>query len=150
MRKKGNTRLALGSLLSDHHRHSPLGKTNGVRSRTSRCRCDTDSQTSGYLGLLSRLARSRDSEPCPKRHRHTRTLWSSIRGKQIAFELRLDPDVQINGVKGEIRQVISNLLVNALEAMETEDEALPFSRRSSNLGVYLRVLSQGSRSFSLP
>jgi signal transduction histidine kinase len=40
--------------------------------------------------------------------------------KKIAIELRLDGTVQISGVKGEIRQVISNLLMNALEAMESE------------------------------
>ena len=38
--------------------------------------------------------------------------------KRIAIEVRLDKNVLINGIKGEIRQVISNLLMNALEAME--------------------------------
>lgn len=40
--------------------------------------------------------------------------------KKIAIELQLDEKVQINGIKGEIRQVISNLLMNALEAIETD------------------------------
>lgn len=40
--------------------------------------------------------------------------------KQIAIELRLDEKVRINGIKGEIRQVISNLLTNALEATEPD------------------------------
>jgi two-component system NtrC family sensor kinase len=40
--------------------------------------------------------------------------------KKIVIDLRLDGAVQISGVKGEIRQVISNLLMNALEAMESE------------------------------
>ena len=40
--------------------------------------------------------------------------------KQVAIELRLDETLKITGVKGEIRQVISNLLTNALEAMEPE------------------------------
>lgn len=38
--------------------------------------------------------------------------------KKIAVELHLDEKIQISGVKGEIRQVISNLLLNALEAIE--------------------------------
>lgn len=44
--------------------------------------------------------------------------------KRIAIELRLSDEVNIVGVKGEIRQVISNLLINALEAMEPEDKML--------------------------
>lgn len=37
--------------------------------------------------------------------------------KKISIELHLDHKVQINGIKGEIRQVLSNLLINAFEAM---------------------------------
>jgi signal transduction histidine kinase len=37
--------------------------------------------------------------------------------KNIAIELRLDENVHVNAIKGEIRQVISNLLINAYEAM---------------------------------
>jgi len=40
--------------------------------------------------------------------------------KKILVEIRLDETVRINGIKGEIRQVISNLLMNALEAMESD------------------------------
>jgi signal transduction histidine kinase/CheY-like chemotaxis protein len=53
--------------------------------------------------------------------------------KKIAIELRLDENVCINGIKGEIRQVISNLLINALEAMESEGK------------MDLRVFAQGDR-----
>lgn len=52
----------------------------------------------------------------------TDTLQLYIRqftDKTIAIELKLDEKVQIKGVKGEIRQVIANLLTNALEATET-------------------------------
>ncbi|HEV2576308.1 MAG TPA: ATP-binding protein [Acidobacteriaceae bacterium] len=40
--------------------------------------------------------------------------------KRIAIELKLDEKVQIKGVKGEIRQVVANLLTNAVEAMEPD------------------------------
>lgn len=40
--------------------------------------------------------------------------------KKITVELRLDEKVCIHGIKGDIHQVISNLLLNALEATETE------------------------------
>ena len=36
--------------------------------------------------------------------------------KQIVIELKLEEDVNIDAIKGEIRQVISNLMINALEA----------------------------------
>jgi two-component system, NtrC family, sensor kinase len=38
--------------------------------------------------------------------------------KQISVELNLEESLNIRGIRGEIRQVISNLLVNALESME--------------------------------
>lgn len=38
--------------------------------------------------------------------------------KEIATEFQLDEGVHIAAIKGEIRQVISNLFINALEAME--------------------------------
>lgn len=43
-----------------------------------------------------------------------------FKDKRIGIELKLDDKVQIKGVKGEIRQVIANLLTNALEAMEPD------------------------------
>lgn len=38
----------------------------------------------------------------------------------IVFDLDLKDDLMVRGIKGEIRQVISNLVVNASEAMEAE------------------------------
>jgi two-component system, NtrC family, sensor kinase len=45
---------------------------------------------------------------------------SRFANKRIDIQLKLDEDVHIHGVKGEIRQVISNLLINAVEAMESQ------------------------------
>jgi two-component system NtrC family sensor kinase len=66
--------------------------------------------------------------------------------KQIEVETKLAPDLFIHAIRGEIRQVISNLLVNALDAMEkrgtltvtTEQEDSQVTIRVSDNGLGIR------------
>jgi PAS domain S-box-containing protein len=39
-----------------------------------------------------------------------------LENKSIAFDKRIDPDVRIFGVRGELNQVLSNLMANAIDA----------------------------------
>jgi two-component system, NtrC family, sensor kinase len=55
--------------------------------------------------------------------------------QQILFRLTLAPDLAIRGIKGEIRQVVSNLVVNAMEAAGPEGVITISTRRENDRAV---------------
>jgi len=70
--------------------------------------------------------------------------WKRFAAKSIRIERDFGTDISLTAVKGEIRQVISNLLVNALEAMPIEG-MLRLETRAADAGhVLLRVIDNGS------
>ena len=61
--------------------------------------------------------------------RDTLELYTTrLNTRQVDLTLELEDGVTIRGIKGEIRQVISNLLVNALEAMEQKGKMMICTR----------------------
>lgn len=69
--------------------------------------------------------------------------WKRFDAKKIRIERGFAKSVSLKAVKGEIRQVISNLLVNALEAMPVEG-ALRLETACVTGGVVMRVIDNGS------
>lgn len=63
--------------------------------------------------------------------------------RSVDVELELEDDLQISGIKGEIRQVISNLLVNAFESMEEPGKIFISTFRRADHAV-LSITDRGS------
>jgi two-component system, NtrC family, sensor kinase len=55
----------------------------------------------------------------------------------VSFRLNLEKDLVIRGIRGEIRQVISNLVVNAIEASGPEATVTIASRREAGKAVLI-------------
>src|SRR5579875_1993115 len=71
-----------------------------------------------------------------------------LAGKRLECVLDLDPGLSIMGLQGEIRQVVSNLLVNAIDASPTTGGAIHIRgrhrRRDGDRGVSVLISDQGS------
>ena len=65
-----------------------------------------------------------------------------VKDRRIFFEMNLAEDVFVQGIKGEIRQVISNLLTNALEAMDSGG-TIAFRTHAVDDKVILTVTDDG-------
>lgn len=75
--------------------------------------------------------------------RDTLTLYRNrIASKRVNVVLDLEDKVSVRGIKGEIRQVISNLLVNALEAMD-EHGAITIRTRVEGTKAVLAIEDAG-------
>jgi PAS domain S-box-containing protein len=74
-------------------------------------------------------------------------LEPMIRSKQITYDIDLDRNLEIMGFPAEIRQVVSNLVGNAIDAVETGGnmavEASQTLLRSGRPGVMLSVRDNG-------
>ncbi len=70
-----------------------------------------------------------------------------LAGKRLQVTLDLDPDLSIVGLQGEIRQVVSNLLVNAIDASPATGAAIRIRgrkrRRGGKHGVSVLIADQG-------
>ena len=71
-----------------------------------------------------------------------------LTGKRLRCTLDLEPGLYIVGLQGEIRQVVSNLLVNAIDASESAGGKIHIRtrrrRRNGNRGVSVIISDQGS------
>jgi signal transduction histidine kinase len=69
-----------------------------------------------------------------------------FRYKSLTCNLRVDPDLRVFGLQGEIRQVFSNLLVNAIDASEKGEIHVRARRRSirGNQGVSVLIADRGT------
>jgi PAS domain S-box-containing protein len=71
-----------------------------------------------------------------------------IAGKRIQITLDLDPDLSIVGLQGEIRQVVSNLLVNAIDASPSDGGSIRIRgrhrHRNGTRGVSVMISDRGS------
>jgi len=70
--------------------------------------------------------------------------WKRFASKKICIERNFGTDMSLKAVKGEIRQVISNLLVNALEAMPSEGILRLETAAAGVDHIVLRVIDNGS------
>lgn len=66
-----------------------------------------------------------------------------IASKGVHVELELEDNLKISGIRGEIRQVISNLIVNALEAIDTRGKITILTRRKGNRAI-LSIADSGA------
>ena len=71
-----------------------------------------------------------------------------LTGKRLQCTLDLEPGLHIVGLQGEIRQVVSNLLVNAIDASEATGGKIHIRtrrrRRGGDSGVSVLISDQGS------
>lgn len=71
-----------------------------------------------------------------------------LAGKRLRCVLDLDPDLTVVGLQGEIRQVVSNLLVNAIDASPNTGAAIRIRARrrrcNGNHGVSVLISDEGS------
>lgn len=71
-----------------------------------------------------------------------------LAGKQLRCTLDMDPDLTVVGLQGEIRQVVSNLLVNAIDASARPGGAIRIRarrrHRNGDHGISVLVIDQGS------
>ncbi len=71
-----------------------------------------------------------------------------LAGKRLRCVLDLDPGLSVVGLQGEIRQVVSNLLVNAIDASPTTGAFIRIRarhrRRDGDHGVSVLISDQGS------
>ena len=71
-----------------------------------------------------------------------------LAGKQLQCVLDLDPGLSIVGLQGEIRQVVSNLLVNAIDASPKTGGSIRIRartrQRNGNRGVSVLISDQGT------
>jgi PAS domain S-box-containing protein len=69
-----------------------------------------------------------------------------LKYKRLALRLELDPELSIYGLKGEIRQVFSNLLVNAIDASNSGEIRIRGRRRTVDRheGVAVLISDQGT------
>lgn len=67
--------------------------------------------------------------------------------KRLQVTLDLDPDLSIVGLQGEIRQVVSNLLVNAIDASSTTGSSIRIRgrhrHRNGRKGISVLISDQG-------
>ncbi len=70
-----------------------------------------------------------------------------LTGKRVHCTLDLEPDLSVIGLKGEIRQVVSNLLVNAIDASPGAGGQIHIRarhhRRAEDKGVTMMICDQG-------
>lgn len=71
-----------------------------------------------------------------------------LTGKRLQCTLDLEPGLTVVGLQGEIRQVVSNLLVNAIDASHSAGGRIRIRararRRNGNRGVFVLISDQGS------
>lgn len=71
-----------------------------------------------------------------------------LQGKRLHCTLDLEPGLSVMGLQGEIRQIVSNLLVNAIDATDTADTRIHIRarrrRRGGHSGVSMLISDRGA------
>jgi two-component system NtrC family sensor kinase len=75
-------------------------------------------------------------------------LKSKIQSKLATVETRCDPQLQINAMHGELRQVVSNLLLNSLDSVDTKGKvvlraSISTSPKDQNRRIRITIADNG-------